>query len=77
MRAEALFDRPWEELADETKQGAGARIGPDFQIVSVGAATRSGPRSVRVALVLGNPEGETVSLALGITLDPVLDASEE
>jgi signal recognition particle receptor subunit beta len=76
-QAAELFDRPWEELADEAKQTDGARIGPDFQIVSVGAATRSGPRSVRVPLVLGNPEGETVSLALGIALDPVLDSTEE
>jgi hypothetical protein len=75
--AEALFDRPYDELAEEVKQEGGARIGPDFQIVSVGDATCSGPRSVRVKLVLGNPEGESVSLALGISLDPLLTADEE
>ena len=73
LEAETLFDRPWEELAEEAKQGSGARIGPDFQIVSVGTVTREGARSIRVPLVLGNPEGETVSMALSIALDPVLD----
>jgi len=71
--AEAAFDRPWPEVAEELKETAGARIGADMKVLSVGAATREGHRGVRVPVVLGNDEGETVSIALSITLEPLLD----
>jgi signal recognition particle receptor subunit beta len=71
--AQRTLDRPWEQLASEAKPSAGARIGADLKIVSVGSATRSGERGVRVPLVLGNDDGETVTLALTLQLDPLLD----
>jgi len=71
--AQHALDQPWDELAKEAKSGPGARIGADLKIVSVGSAARSGDRSVRVPLVLGNDDGETVTLALTLQLDPLLD----
>jgi signal recognition particle receptor subunit beta len=71
--AQRALDRPWSELQAEAKRGAGARIGSDLRIVSVGTATRSGERAVQVPLVLGNDEGETVTLSLSVQLDPLLD----
>ena len=62
--------------APDEKQGHGARIGPDFEIVSAGQARLAGQRSVELPLVLGNPEGETVTLRLTLSLDPLLDGSE-
>jgi signal recognition particle receptor subunit beta len=72
-QAQLALDRPWSEVAAEAKRGPGARIGGDLRIVSVGTATRTGDRAVQVPLVLGNDEGETVTLALSIQLDPLLD----
>jgi hypothetical protein len=71
--AQSALDRPWSELQAEAKPGGGARIGSDLRIVSVGTATRSGERAVQVPLVLGNDEGETVTLSLSVQLDPLLD----
>ena len=48
-------------------------MGPDLSIVSVGQATRSGERSVRVPLVLGDGDGNTSTLVLTIQLDPLMD----
>jgi signal recognition particle receptor subunit beta len=70
MAAREAFDTPFEELA---KAERGARIGADLEIVSVGEAQRTGTRSLRVPLVLGNADGETVTLALSISLDPLVD----
>jgi len=67
------LDESWPQPGASIKQSAGARIGADLQIVSVGDATRAGARSVRIPLVLGNDEGETVTLALTVQLDPILD----
>ncbi|MDP6979057.1 MAG: GTPase domain-containing protein [Myxococcota bacterium] len=71
--AQAALDRPFDALVHETKPNAGARIGADLRIVSVGDATREGERTVRLPLVLGNDDGETVTLGLTIALDPLLD----
>ncbi|MCP4040183.1 MAG: GTPase domain-containing protein [bacterium] len=71
--AQALLDRPFDALVHETKPNDGARIGADLRIVSVGDATRKDNRSLQVPLVLGNDDGETVTLALTIALDPLLD----
>ena len=54
---------------------AGARFGADLRVVSVGNATREGERAVRVPLVLGNDDGETLTVALTVQLDPLLEAS--
>jgi signal recognition particle receptor subunit beta len=67
------LDQSWQGMSAEPKGGHGARIGPDFEIVSVGTAARASQRSVQVPIVLGNPEGETVTLQLTIALDPLLD----
>ena len=77
MAAQQVLDQPWERVSQELKGGEGARIGPDFDLVSVGMAERTGRRGVRVPIVLGNPEGETVTLSLTIQLDPLLDHGEE
>jgi signal recognition particle receptor subunit beta len=71
--AESALHRPWSELEDEAKAQAGLRLGPDLRIVSVGAADAVDARTVRVPLVLGNDDGETVSFALTVCLDPLLD----
>jgi len=73
----SVLDEPrggaWAAVVDERKNAEGARIGADFELVSVGTATRDGHRAVRVPLVLGNAEGETVTLALTIQLEPLFD----
>lgn len=70
---QARFDQPWDAVSHSVKPNAGARIGADFRIVSVGDARRQNDRAIRVPLVLGNDEGETITLALTIQLDPLLD----
>ena len=75
--AQQVLDRSYHAVSGELKDAEGARIGADFEIVSVGAADRVGQRAVRIPLVLGNPEGETVTLALTVQLDPLLDGGEE
>jgi signal recognition particle receptor subunit beta len=72
-RAETLLDTPWEQVAGEIGRSAGIRVGPDLSIVSVGQATRSGERAVRVPLVLGDGDGNTSTLMLTIQLDPLMD----
>jgi len=72
--AQAMLDRPFDALVHETKSETGARIGADFRIVSVGDAQCSGERALRVPLVLGNDDGETVTLSLTVQLDPLMDA---
>ncbi|MFL2937312.1 MAG: ADP-ribosylation factor-like protein [Myxococcota bacterium] len=67
------LDRPWAEINRETKATRGARISDDLRIVSVGTAQPSGRRSVAVPIVLGNDDGESVSLSLTISLDPLLE----
>jgi hypothetical protein len=75
--AQQALDRPWDSMSEELKGGRGARIGPDFEIVSVGTARVAGDRKVQLPVVLGNPEGETVTLRLTVALDPLLDHEEE
>lgn len=71
--AESALHKPWSELEDEAKAQSGLRLGPDLRIVSVGTAVAVDERAVRVPLVLGNDDGETVSFALTVQLDPLLD----
>lgn len=73
LEAQTAFDRPWPDVAESAKAASGARIGADVQVVSVGTATRDGRLGVCVPLVLGNDEGETVTLNLRIQLEPLLD----
>jgi signal recognition particle receptor subunit beta len=71
--AETQLNTSWERVADELEQSGGVRMGPDLSIVSVGEATRSGERAVRVPLVLGDGDGNTSTLLLTIQLDPLTD----
>jgi hypothetical protein len=73
LSTQAVLDKAWPAQPADIKQTSGARIGADLRIVSVGTASRSGWRGVEVPLVLGNDEGETVTLALKIQLEPLLD----
>ena len=66
----------WPGPSPDEKSAGGARIGADFEIVSAGQTRRAGARSVELPLVLGNPEGETVTLRLTVSLDPLLDGDE-
>jgi hypothetical protein len=75
--AQETLDQPWEAVSQQLKSVEGAHIRADFELISVGTATRSGPRSLRIPLVLGNPEGESVTLSLTLQLDPLLDHGEE
>ena len=68
-RTESLFDSAEPMTFDGD---GGVRIGPDLSIVSVGQASRSGDRSVRVPVVVGDSEGRTSTLVLTIQLDPLL-----
>jgi hypothetical protein len=71
---EDLLDAPaWPEVSGEIERTRGVRIGPGLSIVSVGQATRVGDRKLRVPIVLGDPDGETATLALTIELDPLVD----
>jgi signal recognition particle receptor subunit beta len=71
--AETLLDRPWEDVAGEIERPAGARLGRELSIVSVGEASRVGERSVRVPLVLGDAEGGTSTLVLTLQLDALVE----
>jgi signal recognition particle receptor subunit beta len=71
--ARSLLDRHPLDGIDELAPPAGARIGRDLCIVSVGEASRADERSVRVPLVVGDAEGETSTLVLTVRLDPMLD----
>lgn len=62
--------------APDHKSQADARIGPDFAIVSAGQTRVAGRRAVELPLVLGNPEGETVTLRLTVSLEPLIDGDE-
>jgi hypothetical protein len=72
-QAESLLDTSWQRVTEEVEKNEGVRIGTDLSIVSVGEATRSGERAIRVPLVLGDGDGNTASLALTIQLDPLMD----
>jgi signal recognition particle receptor subunit beta len=75
-RTESLLDSA-EPMPFEIDGDAGVRLGPDLSIVSVGQASRSGERSVRVPVVLGDSEGRTSTLVLTIQLDPLLDEAPD
>jgi len=73
--AATLLDRSWPEAAGEIERGTGARLGRSLSIVSVGEATRSGDRRVRLPLVVGDNEGGTSTLVLHIELEALLEDS--
>jgi signal recognition particle receptor subunit beta len=73
---QVALDRPWSELEVSAGKPGGLRLGPDLRIVSVGDAHTVDLRAVRIPLVLGNDEGETVTLALTVSLDPLVDGED-
>ena len=74
IEAEHALHQPWEQVARDAARSAGVRIDGTLRIVSVGDAERVGDRAVRVPLVLGDGEGESVPVALTIQLEALLDA---
>jgi signal recognition particle receptor subunit beta len=72
-QAESLLEPTWDQVTAEIRSLEAVRMGPDLSIVSVGEATRSGERAVRVPLVLGDGGGNTSTLILTIQLDPLID----
>jgi hypothetical protein len=55
----------------ESRQGA--KLDAEFAIASVGEATRSGDRGIRVPLVVSDKQGRNSKLVLTIQLDPLLE----
>lgn len=74
--AQQSLERPWDSVSEEIDGSKAARIGIDFEIVSIGEAKIASPRAVQVPVVLGHRDGETVRLCLTISLDPLLDHGE-
>ena len=72
-RTRVQLSAPLEPLSGELEAPGHARVGPGLSIVSVGQATRSGERSIRIPLVLGDEQGGTSSMVLSIQLDPLGD----
>ena len=71
---ETSLDTPaWEQISGEIERPVGVRLGRDLSIVSVGQASRSGERRVRVPLVLGDASGQTTSIVLSIEIEPLVD----
>ena len=77
LDAQSTLDAPWPQVSGEIDRSQGVVLGPDITIVSVGDATRVGDRSVRVPLVLGDPEGQTTTLTLTIQLDALVDGNRD
>ena len=71
--AQTALDVPLDELEDESEPLAAAQLDSEFSIASVGEATRSGERGVRIPLVISDKVGRTSNLVLTIRLDPLLD----
>jgi len=71
--AQTALDIPWGEHADEGEPLTAVQLDPDFSIASVGEATRSGERGVRIPLVVSDKAGRRSRLVLSIRLDPLVD----
>ena len=71
--AQTALDTPWDELEAASEPLGAAQLDSEFSIASVGEATRSGERSVRIPLVVSDKGGRTSNLVLTIRLDPLLD----
>jgi signal recognition particle receptor subunit beta len=68
--AQTALDIPWGELEAEGEPGTAVQLDSEFSIASVGEATRSGERGVRIPLVVSDKGGRTSNLVLTIQLDP-------
>jgi hypothetical protein len=68
--AQTALEIPWGELEDEGEPSTAVQLDSEFSIASVGEATRSGERGVRIPLVVSDKGGRTSNLVLTIQLDP-------
>jgi hypothetical protein len=75
--AQTALDMPMNELEAESGPLAAAQLDSEFSIASVGEATRSGERGVRIPLVISDKGGRTSNLVLTIRLDPLLDGESD
>jgi signal recognition particle receptor subunit beta len=75
--AQTALDTPWDELEAEGEPPVAAQLDSEFSIASVGEATRSGERSVRIPLVVSDKAGRTSNLVLSIRLDPLPDGESD
>jgi len=71
--AQTVLDAPWNELEAEVAPLAAAQLDSEFSIASVGEATRSGERGVRIPIVVSDKAGRTSDLVLSIRLDPLVE----
>jgi signal recognition particle receptor subunit beta len=71
--AQTALDMPLDEFEAEGEPLAAAQLDSEFSIASVGEATRSGERGVRIPLVISDKGGRSSNLVLSIRLDPLLD----
>ncbi len=77
LEAEAVLDASWSEVASTELEGEGPlRLGADLSIFSVGKATKLDDRTVRVPLLLGDPDGATLRVALTLKLDMFSDETD-
>jgi signal recognition particle receptor subunit beta len=75
--AQSALDAPWDEIEGEGEPLAAAQLDSEFSITSVGEATRSGERSVRIPLIVSDKGGRMSSLVLTIRLDPALEGESD
>jgi hypothetical protein len=75
--AQTALDMPLDELRVEGEPLAAAQLDSEFSIASVGEATRSGERGVRIPLVISDKGGRTSNLVLTIRLDPLIDGESD
>jgi hypothetical protein len=71
--AQTALDMPLNELEGDGEALAAAQLDSEFSIASVGEATRSGERGVRIPLVISDKGGRSSNLVLTIRLDPLID----
>jgi signal recognition particle receptor subunit beta len=71
--AQTALDISWGEHPAESEPVASVELDAEFSIASVGEATRSGERGVRVPLVVSDKAGRRSKLVLSIRLDPLVD----
>jgi hypothetical protein len=64
-------------VAADPESSNGAQLDAEFAITSVGEATRSGDRGVRVPLVIADKQGRRSNLVLTIQLDPLLEGDHD
>jgi hypothetical protein len=68
--AQEVFDAPWDEIAVDVESTHGAQLDAEFTIASVGEASRSGDRGIRIPVVIADKAGRRSKLLLTIQLDP-------